>query len=165
MAQQKSKGAKVDGEGLPKIAFDYFIMSEEDWHAGNNPLIVMIDEATGEKYARAIGIKGLGDTSLGEVDWLVKDIVGELRAWGYTGREDQRIIMKCDGERSTRKIRTAPSKVLGSQVIPEDPPKGEKQANGMVEEAGKTVREFTRLFKDQIEQECEITLTLSSSGR
>ena len=33
----------------------------------------------------------------------------------------------------------------------ESPAKGESQSNGAVEEAGKTVREFARLFKDVVE--------------
>ena len=45
---------------VPKVSMDYFFMSQADEKADKNPLIVMVDESTGEKYAR-----GRGE----EVDW------------------------------------------------------------------------------------------------
>ena len=40
----------------------------------------------------------------------------------------------------------------GGEVIPEEAAKGESQPNGRVEDAGKLVRGFTRLWKSQIEE-------------
>jgi hypothetical protein len=45
---------------VPKVSVDYFFMSNEDEQAGKNPLLVMVDEETGEKYARAMGMKCMG---------------------------------------------------------------------------------------------------------
>ena len=42
---------------MPRISLDYFFMGKEDERAHENPLIVMIDEETEEKYARAVGQK------------------------------------------------------------------------------------------------------------
>ena len=50
---------------------DYMCMSQGDKAAGKNPIIVMVDEETGEKYARATGRKGIGDD--GAMEWLVKE--------------------------------------------------------------------------------------------
>ena len=36
---------------------DYFFMSNADEAASRNPILVMIDEETGEKYARAVGMR------------------------------------------------------------------------------------------------------------
>ena len=49
-----------------------------------------------------------------------------------------------------------PSTVV--RCIPEVLAQGEKQSNGHVEEAGKTTREFVRVFKEQIEHRANITL-------
>ena len=58
---------------------DYFFMSQADEKAQDNPMIVMVDEGTGQKYARAVGHKGLGQEH--EMDWVVKDMAAEVKAW------------------------------------------------------------------------------------
>ena len=143
--------------GVPKIAMDYFFVSKADEQASKNPLIVMVDESTGEKYARAVGQKGLGrETS--EMDWLIKDMSEELRAWGHPGGEAGHIILKSDGETSIKAVREALAKYHGGKVIPESPPRGESASNGTAEEAGKTVREFVRVLKEQVEHRANIEL-------
>ena len=62
-----------------------------------------------------------------------------MKAGGYTGSEEQRVIFKCDGERAIGKVRTALARGLGGRVVPEDQPKVEKQCNGVVEEPGRTI--------------------------
>ena len=56
--RQREDAAKRSG--VPKIAMDYFFMSNADEAASRNPLCVMVDEGTGERYARALGQKGPG---------------------------------------------------------------------------------------------------------
>ena len=51
---------------------DYFYMSTADKEAHKNTLLVIVNESTGEKYARAVGRKGVGENA--EMFWLVKDI-------------------------------------------------------------------------------------------
>ena len=48
-------------------------------------MIVMVEEQTGEKYARAVGVKGMKSQQDENMDWLVKDMSKELRAWGHGG--------------------------------------------------------------------------------
>ena len=76
---------------VPKITMDYFFMSKADEQANENPVIVMVDEDTGEKYARAVGHKGIGQQK--EMDWLIKDMSLELKAWGHSGGEGGHIIL------------------------------------------------------------------------
>ena len=45
-------------------------------HASDYPMMVMVDESTGNKYMRAVGHKGLGVD--GDQSWLVKDMHQEL---------------------------------------------------------------------------------------
>ena len=40
----------------------------------------------------------------------------------------------------------------------EGPAAGESQSNGLVEEAGKTVRDFVRVLKEQIEGKTDVKL-------
>ena len=71
-------------------------MTEEDRKASTNPVIIMVDEYSGERYARAIGNKGTGDIRGHE--WVVKDMAMELRSWGHTGGDHGHLIIKSDAE-------------------------------------------------------------------
>ena len=62
---------------------DYFFMSREDEKASSNPILVMLDEKSGSRYARLVGRKGLGTD--GEMDWLIEDILITLKGWGHAG--------------------------------------------------------------------------------
>ena len=70
---------------------------------------------------------------------------------GHAGGTGGHIILKCDGARSMLAMRDAVAKFHGGIVVPESPAKNESPSNGYVEGAGRIVREFTRVFKFQIE--------------
>ena len=59
-------------------------MSTQDEEDKANPMIIVLNERTGEKYARLTGRKGLGQE--GEMDWLIKDMSEELKLWGASRR-------------------------------------------------------------------------------
>ena len=140
----------------PRISLDYFFMSSVDEAASSNPLLVMLDESTGEKYARAVGQKGLGME--GAMDWLIKDLSDELKSWGHAGGEGGHILVKTDGERSIKAVREALAQYHGGKVVPDVPPCGESQSNGAIEEAGKKVREYARVLKEHVEDKAQIQL-------
>ena len=142
--------------GVPRVSMDYFFMSKEDEQAHSNPLIVMLDEETGEKYARVVGQKGVGGA--GDMDWLIRDMSDELRAWGHPGGESGHIILKSDGEQAIVALRDSLAKYHGGKVVPESPPRGESASNGAVESAGKLVREFVRVLKEQVEHSAQLDL-------
>ena len=104
---------------------------------------------TGQVRNTPVGIKGLGEA--GSMDWLVEDIRITLKSWGRAGGTGGEIIMKSDGEPALLAVRSATMKYHGGIVIPEGPAKGENAENGLVEEAGKTIREFVCTFISQIE--------------
>ena len=167
MSQHRSKLERgADGEQedersrVPRVDMDYCFMSQEDEKAGENPVTLMVDEETGDKYARAVGNKGIGED--GEREWLVKDVSEELKVWGHPGGEGSQIILKCDGEKPIRAVRDRLAETVGGRVIPEGPPKGQSQSNGAAEEAGKTVREFVKVLKEQVEDKAGIKLRLDS---
>ena len=60
--------------------------------------------------------------------------------------------MKSDGEMAIKVVRDAV----------EQPLKGKSQSNGVVEEAGKTVREFARFFKDQLEDKTGVKIEIGA---
>lgn len=71
----KAKPPRSEDEAMaavPRVSMDYFFMSKEDEKASTNPCLVMKNEDSGEKYARAVGQTGVGDD--GRMDWLIKDI-------------------------------------------------------------------------------------------
>ena len=92
------------------------------------------------------------------MEWLIRDITAELKSWGHQGGEGGRIILKSDGEKSIKALRDAVGRYLGGEVITEESAKGESQSNGRVEEAGKTVRGFARVLKEQIEDKAKVKL-------
>ena len=47
------KGEKESESLIPRISFDYFFLTKEDESGNKNPMIAMVDENTGEKYARS----------------------------------------------------------------------------------------------------------------
>ena len=140
---------------------DYCFMSKQDEKASQNPLIVLVDEDTGETYARSTGQKRLGQD--GEMDWLVKVTCHELRSWGHMGGTGGELILKCDGESSIQTVRDAVAKFHGGRVTPEGPAKGESQSNGIVEGACKIVREFTRVLKEEIEDQAKVKIKCDST--
>ena len=82
---------------VPRIAMDYFFMSKLEEDAKENPVLVLLNEISNEKYARATGRKGVGTE--GVMEWLIKDVSEELKPWGHAGGEGGNIILKCDGEK------------------------------------------------------------------
>ena len=135
---------------VPRISMDYFFMGQEGEKATECPMLVMVDESTDNRYMRAVGRKGLGEGH--EMEWLIKDMSEELKSWGYPGGEHGELVLRSDGEHSIKAVRDALGKYHGGKITPEQPPPGESQSNGRVEEAGKTLRSFVRVFKDVIEE-------------
>ena len=135
---------------VPRIHMDYFFMSREDEAASSNPMLVIVDERSGSRYARLVGRKGLG--SDGEMDWLVEDILITLKGWGHAGGAAGHVIMKSDGEPAILAVKNAVMQRLGGVCVPEQPAKGEKAENGRIEEAGKTIRQLFCTFLYRMER-------------
>ena len=71
--------------------------------------------------------------------------------------------MKSDGEPALIALKHAVMKYHGGIVIPEYPGKGEEAENGLIEEAGKTIRGYVCTFISLIEAGVNSTLPLGSS--
>ena len=77
---KKKKGEQGEDE-TPRVALDYFYMNSHVGEAEEEkcPCIVMVNEATGERYARVVAKKGVGP----EIDWVIRDMTEELKMWGH----------------------------------------------------------------------------------
>ena len=71
---------------------------------------------------------------------------------GHAGGAGGELIVKSDGEPALLAVTGAVMRQHGGKVMPEQPAKGEKAENGLIEEAGKTVREYACTFISQIEE-------------
>ena len=136
-------------------------MSSKDEQDGNDPLVVMVDEETGDKCARMVEKKGLG--SDGEMEWLVRDMSEELKSWRHVGGDSGRLILKSDGEWSIKALTDALGMYHGGIIIPEVPARGESQSNGCCEQAAQVVAEFIRVLKEQVEQKAKVKLNLENN--
>ena len=56
----RSRTEDMKRGGVPRIVMDYVFMSGRDEAASANSVLVVLDEGTGERNARAVGRKGLG---------------------------------------------------------------------------------------------------------
>ena len=107
----KNQGVNKDKSNeVPRISMDYFVMSEEDEKASANRIMVMVDDRTGEKYARAVGHKGMGKDQ--DIEWLIKDMSNELKVWEHPGGTAGNIILKSDGETAILAVRDALAMLL-----------------------------------------------------
>ena len=91
-------------------------------HASENPMMVMVDESTGNKYMRVVdhkGLEGEGDNS-----WLVKDMHQELKSWGHPGGARNALILKSDGEPAIVAVREALARCHGGRITPEQSRRG-----------------------------------------
>ena len=85
------------------------------------------------------------------MEWLVKDISDELKAWGHLGGEGHRLILKSDGEWPIKALKEAVGKYHKGIVMMEVSARGESQSNGRCEQAVQVVAEFVRVLKEQLE--------------
>ena len=76
----------------------------------------------------------------------------ELKSWGHPGGARNSIILKSDGEPAIVAVREALARCHGGRVTPQQPPRGEHQANGAAEVAGKIVRDHARVIKIDLQR-------------
>ena len=141
---EKYKAQEVEEETDPEAEMEETAAASRP-HASDRPMMVMVDESTGNKYMRSVDRKGLGPD--GDNSWLVKDMHQELKSWGHPGGMGNQLILKSDGEPAIVAVREALSRLHGGRVTPEQPPRGEHQANGLAEVTGRHIRDQARVLK------------------
>ena len=129
--------------------------------ASANPILVMVDEESGGRFARMTRCKGLGEH--GSMDWLLQEISRTWKSWGHTGGPEQQLIVKSDGEPALVAVCEAAIKYHGGKAIQERPAKGQKAENGLIEAAGKDTRELFCSFLTQVEEGTKESLPLDNN--
>ena len=110
---QKKESQEERSRQVPRVSMDYFFMSEKDRQAKESPVLVAVNEITGERYARAVGMKGIGQE--GEMEWLIKDMSEEMKVWGHQGGSGGKLIIKSDGEASIKALSRAIGRFHGEK--------------------------------------------------
>ena len=96
--------------------------AQPEAHASDHPMMVMIDEMTGNRYMRMVPSRGLGED--GDNSWLVKDMHEEWKSWVHPGGGKNAFILKGDGEPAIVAVREALARCNGGLITPEQPRMG-----------------------------------------
>jgi len=100
--KRKVVDAEAELEKIPRMVLNYHFMSTRDAENGDNLVLAMKDESTGNRHLRAVGQKGVEG-----MEWLIKDLHEELKSWGHMGGTACNIVVKTDGEASIVALRNA----------------------------------------------------------
>ena len=99
------------------------------------PILVSVDRNTGKINANVVPSKGVNP-------YAVKRCGQNLQLLGYS-----RLVLKCDQEPSIMALRNAVKGDVAIDVVPENNPVGESQANGEVEGAIRMVKAQVRTMR------------------
>ena len=95
------------------ISFDYFY-GNKNIGDETRPIILMLDEKSGMKWARVVPVKGVPDD--GSLHFIIRDAVKELETWGYKKNTAQpQCVFKSDGEPAIRKFRDMVATAMGGK--------------------------------------------------
>ena len=125
------------------MAMDYFSMYKANEKASENPLMVMADEESGSRYARAVGQKGLVDGQ--EMSRLIEDMCAQLRAWGHAGGAGGELIVKSDGEPACERRSDEALRGEGDAKTTRQRRKGGERVGGRSGEDGQGIRMYFHL--------------------
>ena len=88
----------------------------------------MTDESTGNRYMRIVDSKGLSEDRADP--WLVKDLHAELKSWGRPGGDENKLVIKSDGESPIVAVREALARKHGVSCLPNNHPRANMRPMG-----------------------------------
>ena len=144
------EGKDADETGKGRVSMDYHFLTKKDEREDTHPVLVMVDQESGNVFARCVEQKGVGENR--EMEWLLNSMVEELDEWGHRGQD---LILKSDQEPSIEAVKKAVAALRVGRTIPESSARGESQSNGRAEDAGRRVREYARVLKEQMEDKMQ----------
>ena len=128
---------------IPVISIDYMYVhpeqADDEEREKGMPILVARDSRTKMVYARVVPQKGHDDYAIG----ALKRIVEQL---GY-----KRIVMKSDNEPAILLLKDLVRKETDVEIVMEEAPVGDHQANGAAENAVKNIQGQFRALKDALE--------------
>ena len=129
-APHRRSNAQDDLDGMPHVSMDYGFSGERDSEEKTSPVLVIRERRHNITWAMLVQRKET------EFHWIAKGAAKFIDQLGHN-----RVTFRCDTgpaiEALTREI--AQARQEGSQTVPERPPVGESQSNGIVERAVRLV--------------------------
>ena len=136
----------VDERLFPRISFDYFFMGQHDAE-DTLPLIAIKDSESRAVFSHALEAKGVND-------YAIAQCCADVTSLGY-----RRVVFKSDQEPAlVALLKAVAVKLEGVEVVPEESPVGESQANGEVENAIREIGKQIRTIKDFCEHKYGTTI-------
>ncbi len=123
-------------ETIPTVSIDYAFLNEKQEvdtrEDSGMPILVIKDRKSGIMQSRVVPAKG-------NDKFAIKRLVQDIKLLGYT-----KVIIKSDNEPSILALKKSTKETTKVEVIPEESPVGDHQANGEVEN---TVKRFAGQFR------------------
>ena len=131
----------AEEKGVPVISLDYMYMrgEQERNEEKGMPILVIKDGRTKFITAKVVPQKGVNDYAVASCKRAVEQM-------GY-----KRVILKSDNEASILALKEAVRRETDVEIVTEESPVGDHQANGAIENAVKQVQGQFRVLKDALE--------------
>ena len=146
-ANQHRRAPEDPYETVPTISIDYGYLNKKHEDEGTNPILVAKERRRKNLWASMLQAKG-------ENDFAVKQLESVVRESGY-----RKVRIKSDGEASIVALKNAArARLTGVEVIHEESPVDDHQANGDAEVAIKDVKGLVRTMKLSTEADLNIRI-------
>ena len=129
------------------VSMDYFFQGQED----DQTLSQLVIRDHSSKWTRCVVVPRKGSHP-----WVIDETVRTLKQIGH-----RKFIFKSDNEPAILDLKEEVTKQLrldGFEIIPEHPPVGESQANGVVERAVQSCSGMIRVHKAMVEEKYGLAL-------
>ncbi len=137
------KKALNEGEAPTRGMDHVYTHSEQEREeAKGMPIIVATDNRTKMIIARVAPSKGVDR-------YAVETVKNVVERFGY-----RKIVMKSDSEPAILALKEAVRRESDVEIVMEEVPVGDHQANGLAENAAKNVQGQIRVIKDALESRC-----------
>ena len=123
-APHKRSDAQDDLEGVPHVSMDHGFLGDGDSEDRVSPVIVIRERRHKMRWAMLVPRKGT------EFPWIAKRAAKFIDQLGHN-----RVTLRSDNEPAIEALarEIAQARQDGSQTVPERPPVGESQSNGIIE--------------------------------
>ena len=141
-APHRRSNAQDDLEGVPHVSMDCGFLGQKESEDRASPVLVIRERRHKMTWAMLISRKGT------EFAWIAKIAAKFIDQLGHN-----RVTLRCDNELAIEALarEIAQARQDGSQTVPERPPVGESQSNGIIERAVGFVAGQARTLKAALE--------------
>ena len=141
-APHRRSDAQDDLEGVPHVSMDYGFLGERESEEHVSPVQVIRERRHKMTWAMLVPRKGT------EFPWIAKRAARFIGQLGHNT-----VTLRCDNEPAIEAVarEIAQARQEGSQTVPERPPVGDSQSNGVIERAVGLVAGQARTLKAALE--------------